>query len=179
MFQNLYRFEHSLWVARVCLSTLREKLCPAGYSHKGLLECYKDECPSGWTEFPLTCTKNITFDTILKDKVLATFNACPEGYRTDPLTCHRDAKVEYKQSKIPRTYLRHIAPTPISKPASCKSNEVDVDTLCYEKCQPDYVMKTLGICTYKGANAYGNGVGRITGSMRPKKRIVPFSTKSN
>lgn len=167
------------WCSKVAKSTLRPKLCPAEYSHKDLLECYKDECPSGWTEFPLTCTKHITFDTILKDKVLATFNACPEGYRTDPLTCHRDAKVEYKQSKIPRTYLRNIAPTPISKPASCASNEVDVDTLCYEKCQPNYVMKTLGICTYKGANAYGNGVGRITGSMRPKKRIIPFSTKSN
>ena len=167
------------WCSRVAKSTLRPKLCPAGYSHKGLLECYKDECPPGWTDFPLTCTKNITIHTFSKDKVLATFNACPEGYRTDPLTCHRDAKVEYKQSKIPRTYLRHIAPTPISKPASCASNEVDVDALCYEKCQPDYVMKTLGICTYKGANAYGNGVGRITGSMRPKKRIVPFSTKSN
>ena len=170
------------WCSKVAKSTLREKLCPAGYSHKGLLECYKDECPSGWTEFPLTCTKNITFDTILKDKVLATFNACPEGYRTDPLTCHRDAKVEYKQSKIPRTYLRHIAPTPKSEPATCKDTE-QPDTpggaLCLEKCQPNYVMTSVGICTYKGALAYGNGAGRPTGSMRPKKRIVPFSTKSN
>ena len=105
---------------------------------------------------------------------------CNENEELHGALCYPKCKPEYYKSTV--NYCRKNgldSYVPKSEMATCTDKENDVGGLCYEKCQPNYEMNSVGICTYKGASVYGNGAGFPAIKIRPKKRIIDFSTKDD
>lgn len=105
---------------------------------------------------------------------------CNENEELHGALCYPKCKEDYYKSTVNFCRKNGLdSYVPKSEMASCTNNENDVAGLCYEKCQPNYEMNSVGICTYKGASVYGNGAGFPAIKIRPKKRLIKFSTKDS
>jgi hypothetical protein len=99
---------------------------------------------------------------------------CEEGYHKSTVNiCQTNGALSYE----PRSYAKTSFPAP-GVAAVCPSYKQDHLSMCYENCAPGYKMTAAGRCTFD-AREYPRGAGDPILKIRPKKRVIPFSTKDN
>jgi len=130
--------------------------CRDGYGSDGVTLCLKG-CDSGYTTFPLTCTRGS--DSRGKGGCCARAcaygkcsdngkcgNSCPAGYRNDPCTCFRDAHT-YNRDKYSRgagrtftkTYSRDRYKRTSASRMGCDDGRTETSPgLCSKPCPPGF-----------------------------------------
>lgn len=106
--------------------------CPQDFVSSGVLTCLRNtrvvkgvraSCESGWTTFPLTCTRR-RLPLITRSRPLT----CPAGYRNDGVQCWLDAKTITRD-----TYGRGVG-----TPLGCRDGLEQDGGLCYSNCRAGY-----------------------------------------
>ncbi len=140
--------------------------CNPGYGSDGVTLCLKG-CDSGYTTFPLTCTRGS--DSRGKGGCCARAcaygkcsdngkcgNSCPAGYRNDPCTCFRDAHT-YNRDKYSRGAGRTFTKT-YSRDRYKRTSASRMG------CDDGRTETTIGICS-KPCPAGFRGVGGPNGAL--------------
>ena len=110
------------------------------------------------------------------------YKKCPPGWLDDGISCRIYKPIEELSyvENYPKESFETIRPVQ-RVPATCTDEEMNYpgDLLCYAKCEEGWEQSTVGYCTLKGLKPYFRGFGYAKNTMRPKKRIIDYSTKDD
>lgn len=138
-----------------------EMTCNADEFKSGA-RCYKN-CPYGGTNTGLgTCTTGMGDMVCNADEFKSgarCYKYCPEGYTNTGVSCYKPPSTLGMGSMV------------------CRPDEEKIGARCYPKTFPGF-QNYLEFASYN-KSIYDRGVGSPSVKIRPKKRVVPFSTKDN
>jgi hypothetical protein len=146
--------------------------CPNDDKHwESACFCGEHYCKEGWSD---KWGKGGLHNYCYKD--------CPPGWLDDGISCRIYKPIEELSyvENYPKESFETIRPVK-RVPATCTDDEMNYpgDLLCYAKCEEGWEQSSVGYCTLKGLKPYFRGFGYATNTMRPKNRIIDYSTKDD